>query len=353
MLPSINKSSKSNYLIIGQGIAGTMLAWNLLHLKQNVIIADVFRKDSSSQVAAGIYLPITGRRIAKSWLADRLIPFAEKAYRNLEHETGQSFLHPLPIVEIFDSQKTYNDWQERAASADIKTYVEKILPKNFTDQLVCEFGGVQLHSGGYLNMPVFLKAMRNFFSVKSILREEHFNITTKLSFPFTSGHLKIDKIIFCDGISGSRNPYFQDLPFQFSKGEIITIHCEKLNEAFIYNHGIFILPVGNHHFRVGSTYEWNFTSATPTMQAQQKLISQVRKIIKNEFSITGHHAAIRPTVKERRPFIGMHPVHKQIGILNGLGTKGVMLAPYFANHFAEHLVFGNPLMPDVDISRFY
>lgn len=342
-----------NYIIIGQGIAGTVLAWHLQQQLQSVLIIDKYNTSTSSQVAAGIYLPITGRRIVKSWMSDVFIPFAEKTYRELEQLTGEQFLHTLPVVEIFDSQKTNNEWQLRFGADDIKAVVKKFYPKNFSDCIISDYGAVELQQTGYVNMPVFLQAMRNYFIQHQMLLEENFVMgDLKVEEKIYYENISADRIIFCEGIAAIDNPYFRHLPYQFSKGEMITIRCESLQEDKIINQGIFILPLGKHLFRVGSTYEWNTLDTSTTATALKKLTDQLRKILKVKFTVTNQMASIRPTVKERRPFIGLHPFYANIGIFNGLGTKGIMLAPYLSQHFTRHLTNGEMLMQEVDVKRF-
>ncbi len=148
------------------------------------------------------------------------------------------------------------------------------------------------------------------------------------------------------------NPFFSSLPWQLSKGETLTIRCDGLGEGHIINHGIYICPEEKNLFKVGATYEWKELNYTPTPSAKATLTDAVNKILKVPYTIENHFASIRPTVRERRPFIGLHPVQPSIGIFNGLGTKGVLLAPYFAHHFANHLVNKTALDREVNISRF-
>jgi len=159
-------------------------------------------------------------------------------------------------------------------------------------------------------------------------------------------------VIFCEGYRVLDNPFFKQLPFTHAKGEILTIYAKKLKLDKILSKGIFILPIGNHFFKVGSTYNWNDLDEKPTEHGKNEIVDKLEKIIGTSFEIISHRAGIRPTVIDRRPILGFHPVFANLGILNGLGTKGVSLAPFFANHFVEFLEDGKPLLPEVDINRF-
>ena len=108
--------------------------------------------------------------------------------------------------------------------------------------------------------------------------------------------------------------------------------------------------MGKKLFRVGSTYAWKFENNLPTQEAKEYLIAELKQMIKIPFEVVAHEAAIRPTVQGRRPFLGVHGKHKQVGIFNGLGTKGVLLAPYFANHLSGFFAGENELMEEVNVN---
>jgi glycine/D-amino acid oxidase-like deaminating enzyme len=65
-----------------------------------------------------------------------------------------------------------------------------------------------------------------------------------------------------------------------------------------------------------------------------------------------HVASVRPATLERRPFVGLHPAYPAVGILNGMGTKGCSLAPWFARQLAELLGNGQAVMGQADVQRF-
>lgn len=286
-------------------------------------------------------------------MADEAIPVAKEIYSQIENKTGAVFFHALPLLEIFDSVKTKNDWQFRVAENNLSAYVEKFLSHNeIPPSINAPFGAIQLKETFRLDATDFLSATRNYFADLNLLASEKFSFddVTISGSSVTWKNIKADKIIFCEGFLAANNPYFQNLPYQFSKGQIITITCKELSQTHIINQGIFILPLGQHTFKVGSTYEWSTLDNVPTPLAKSELITKLKKIISAPFQIVTHQAAIRPTVKNRRPFIGLHPVHNTVGIFNGFGTKAVMLAPYFAKQFAEYLIDGKKLNPEVDIS---
>ena len=166
------------------------------------------------------------------------------------------------------------------------------------------------------------------------------------------GDLKAKKIIFCEGQNGRFNPYFNFLPFEVSKGEILIAHIPKLKSEQIIKDKLIIAPLGNDLYWCGSNYEWNALDDSPTEHIKKDLIEKLKSTLTIDFEIVEHLAAIRPTVKDRRPFLGVHPKISPLAIFNGLGTKGASLGPYWANHFAEFLCEGILLNKEVNIDRF-
>jgi glycine/D-amino acid oxidase-like deaminating enzyme len=74
-------------------------------------------------------------------------------------------------------------------------------------------------------------------------------------------------------------------------------------------------------------------------------------MLKMPFEVVDHLAAIRPTVRDRKPYLGSHTLHENIHIFNGLGAKGSSIGPYFASHFADWLNGETELDKEVNIKR--
>jgi glycine/D-amino acid oxidase-like deaminating enzyme len=165
-------------------------------------------------------------------------------------------------------------------------------------------------------------------------------------------NINAEKIIFCDGIESYNNPYFKNLPFAPNKGEALIIEIKDFPSINIFKRGINLVPMKDNLFWVGSSYEWNFENDQPTELFRKKTELLLKEWMKSDFKIHDHIASVRPATLERKPFAGFHPLQKNVGIFNGMGTKGCSLAPYFANQFAQHIIDNSPLLPEVDIARF-
>ena len=148
------------------------------------------------------------------------------------------------------------------------------------------------------------------------------------------------------------NPFFSDIPLTGTKGEVLTIKAPALQLKEAIKSSVFIIPIGDNYYRVGATYEWTDKTNTPTEQAKSELISKLKAFITCEFEIVDHKAGVRPTTNDRRPIVGQHHTFKPLYVLNGLGSRGVMVGPYIAKHLYNLINNETPLEPEIDIKRF-
>src|SRR5690606_27501909 len=133
----------------------------------------------------------------------------------------------------------------------------------------------------------------------------------------------------------------------------LVIKAKDLDLDVILKAGLFILPIGDDLYKVGATYNWEDKTNIPTIHAREELLSELRQVINCNFEIVDHLAGVRPTVKDRKPLVGRHHNYSNVYLLNGLGTRGVMLAPYLSEKLFNYIEFETPLDSDVDINRIY
>ena len=345
-----------DHIIVGQGIAGSMLSWFLVQENRKILVMDDQWHSSATGVASGVSNPITGRKFVKTWMADEILPFAESTYREFEQLFNTPMFYPIPIIHLFDSVKSQNDWSVRCASAGYQHYLKNENIISFDKQKVKnDFGGFEINGGSRLETGKFLKCYKDFLQSRNLLLEEKFSCA---DLEVATDHvlykgMQARNIIFCEGAQAIENPYFKFLPFQLAKGECLIIQMDDFYPESIIIGEVFIMPTSiKGEYYVGSTHEWNFYDDLPSETGKNELVGNLSTILNAPFQIKEHKAAIRPTVKDRRPFIGFHPEHPAIGIFNGMGTKGISLAPYFARHFTDHMVHHEPLMKETNIERF-
>ncbi|MCB0503747.1 MAG: FAD-binding oxidoreductase, partial [Bacteroidetes bacterium] len=118
---------KYDYIVVGQGIAGTCLAFQLLMSGKTVLVIDEYNPNSSSNVATGIINPITGRKMVKSWMVDELLPYAKTFYERIEVELDIRFYFSKPIFKIFTGVQEQNEWLLRSDESEYATYLSEII----------------------------------------------------------------------------------------------------------------------------------------------------------------------------------------------------------------------------------
>ncbi|MDF2437656.1 MAG: dependent oxidoreductase [Bacteroidota bacterium] len=348
---------KIDYIIVGQGIAGTVLAHTLIKADCSILIIDNPLLSQASRVAAGLYNPVVFKRLVKSWMADELIPYLDRFYLGSEKLLNTKFYHKKKIVKLFAEDNEKEFWLKKA-NEEVGKYLSKDIGDDFLSEiLINPMGSSEVLEAGNLDTRLFLNSSHDYFISKELLLEEEFD-HDKVQIPEDHVEYKgyqAKKIIFCEGFRSTINPWFNWLPFKLTKGEIITIKLKEpdlIPDEMVINKGVFILPLGEGVYKVGSTYEWNELNEEITEKGKSELISKLKKILKVDFEVINHEAGIRPTVNDRRPILGLHPAHPQLAVFNGLGTKGVMLAPYFADQLVKFLENGDALNNEVSITRF-
>lgn len=343
-----------DFIIVGQGLAGSVMAYTLLKRGCRVMVLDTKTKPTASSVAAGLYNPITGRKMVKTWMADTLFPFLEKFYAQAAQDINMQVLHPMPIYRPFINIEEQNDWMGKTSNNTFDFFVQQVARESiYGNDIYDPYGGLVLQHCGYLDTVSLMAGIRKMLIRQQSYYEEVFD-HDKLIVENTQvcyHNFKAKFIIFCEGAAGTQNPFFNWLPFCPVKGEILLIETARQIER-IYNRGVFVLPAGKY-CRVGSTYHHQELNQEPTEAAREQLCEKLNILLKTQYKIINQVAGIRPATQDRRPFAGIHPTLKPLAIFNGLGTKGVSLAPYFAHELANFLLQGTDLSTEVDISRYF
>lgn len=343
----------TEFLLIGQGISGSFLGWWLQQAHREFIIIDNGHPQAASRVASGIINPVTGRRVVRTWMIGTLLPFAADAYRSIGTALGLEVFSQRDIIDLFPTPQMVNAFRERLLDeADYLRLPED--PHEYLGLFNYHFGYGIVSPAYTVHLAGLLTALRNWFANRGQLHEEDFNFP-ELSIDrdgVSYRDIRAEKIIFCDGIPAASNPFFHKLPFAISKGEALVIRCESLPRHHIFKKGMSLVPLGGEYFWVGSSYEWNFDDAEPTASFRDSTSLILKNWLKPPFVVEDHVAALRPGTLERRPFVGMHPHQPRLGLLNGMGTKGCSLAPYFAWQLAAHLTENTPILAEANLARF-
>ena len=92
---------------------------------------------------------------------------------------------------------------------------------------------------------------------------------------------------------------------------------------------------GKEKYRIGSTYLWNNEDDSPNEVEKKLLMRKLADMTNLTFEVVSHQAAIRPTTSNREPILVRHPEYQNMIAFNGLGTKGVMRAPWWASNVVK------------------
>jgi glycine oxidase len=342
-----------DFLLIGQGLAGTALSFRLLEKKKKIVVLDLPEGNSSSRIAAGLYNPVTGKKMVRTWLADLLFPEIEPFYENIENLTGKKFLVKKNIFRPFLSVEEQNEWMGHSGDPLLHPYVEKIHTEQHYAEVNNPFGGVMLKKSGYLDINSLLDTFSDYLIKKEILLQEFYDedllIITDKGIKYKE--INARGVIYCNGLGAMKSKFFSELPFAPVKGEILDMQQEFYPEEII-NRGVFRISLPNGLQRVGSTYSWHDLDQGPTERGKNELLEKLDKLIFIDKKRVIHHkSGIRPATKDRRPFLGKHPAFESVYIFNGFGAKGVSLVPYFSKMMTEFLVESQEIQKEVNISR--
>jgi len=337
----------TDVLIIGAGLAGSLLAWQLMQSEKSVQLMHNPKFTPASRVAAGLVNPVTGQRLVLQENIEELLPAAHKLYEQLGKQFHTQFFFKKNMLRTLQNDKVKFAWKKRQFDHKYQHYVCEI--PNQSDV-------IKQYQTGYLDTNTLLDALHIYFQQHDCLTESdvHQHDIQIHQSHVQWQHITASTVVFCQGWRETNGKFFYFLPFQPAKGEILHLSTPNKLPEYIINQGKWLLPLNDGSFKIGATYQSTKNDEQTSEAGKKELLSALESmpIEQKNITLTNHQAGIRPNTLDKQPFLGMHPKYQNIGIFNGFGSKGSLLIPWYSKSMCEHLIHGAALPSHADIKRF-
>jgi glycine/D-amino acid oxidase-like deaminating enzyme len=349
-------------LIIGAGIAGSTLAMELDAHGHSVTLFDNQFEHSSSRVAAGLLNPIVPKGVRKTWQCHNIFPHVFDYYQGWANTLNADFIHKYRFLNIHANPNETSEWNKRMMDTENADWLSTANLGGH-ELLQPHTSATWVHQCGRLNVSLFLDSVKTYFQDKNRFIQGDFNhkalVINDSSFNYpvnapSESNNSFDCIVFCEGIGILNNPYFNHLFFDPTGGDILTVYIPELkDQQCIIKQKQWLLPAGEPHtYLLGSNFHKNNLSTDPMESDAAYLLQRAREITQCEVTLIKHQRGVRPTVQNRRPYLGSHSEHKNMYVFNGLGAKGSSLCSWLSPMMANHIHSQGALNEEVDISRF-
>ena len=347
-----------DYLIVGQGLAGSLLSYKIVASGASVMVYDDHHHACASKIAAGIINPVTGHRWNLTANFHEYLKVAKELYSEIEDTLGCKLLSTLKQTRLVKNEGQSNYFLKRL---DQSVYRDLLTPSSNSYLKDAGFGFADVAQSYRFDTQGFIEKMFEWLALKNSIRQQPFNYKalekheTGLVYQSIDGEtVCAKKVVFCEGYHAIDNPWLQHLPFKLAKGSVLEITIEPLQDMDmrvphdrLLNWGHWILSDHQHRVRLGSTYDWNDTSKQASKESQNKLLESLHNHSHFKARAIKHKTGVRPTTKLRQPFVGPLSNHAHAYCLNGLGSKGCLIAPHYVTMLQQHMVNDSPIPSEV------
>ncbi|MEO8933646.1 MAG: FAD-dependent oxidoreductase [Xanthomarina sp.] len=342
-----------DYIIVGCGLAGIAFCEQLIAAKKSFVVFDN-KSQQSSVVAGGLYNPVVLKRFTSVWKSDEQLDLALPMYHHIEEKLQIKIDYKVPVYRRFTSHEEQNNWFSASDNPLLAAHLSSKIIKNNNPSIHAEFGFGEVLNTGRIDTKVLITSYKKYLKEQQQLIEASFNYAELQLLESSMSYQDISAtyLVFAEGFGLKQNPFFSYLPLKESKGELLTIHAPDLKMDYVLKSSVFLSPLGADLYHIGATYNWHDKTNNITEEARQELLNKLKTFLKCSFKVVDQVAGIRPTVKDRRPLVGKHPEHHNMYILNGLGTRGVMIGPDVAKQLFDFIETGKALDTEIAISRF-
>jgi glycine oxidase len=342
-----------DYLVVGQGLAGSLLALLLRERDRSVVVVDNGHRHAASKAAGGIINPITGKRLNRAGLINELMKRVFTVYPRIEAQLGVPLFRPRTILRLLQNAEEMDRWSRQSNLSEYQEYVSDSLPEPFP-LFRSKFGVFEVTQAAQLDIRRLILRTRGLLHSQQSLIDR----------PFSYGDLSIfsDRVcwqrftaryaIFCEGYRMVSNPYFSEIKLNPAKGETLTLATSDFAEDRIVQHGKWIFRNVAGEILAGTNYQWDSLDEKPTEAAKKEIERAIREFFVSDFETVEQRAGVRPVTRaDNRPVVGVHPRQPRLAILNGLGSKGALQAPFAAQELVAALEEGKPILKEIDLCR--
>ncbi|BAO55385.1 NAD(P)/FAD-dependent oxidoreductase [Nonlabens marinus] len=340
-------------IIVGGGLAGTTLAWQW-HLQGKSIQWFADDEPASSHVAAGVFNPMVLKRFSPVWNAQEQLNLFFPFFTRVQDYLGNRLIHLVPIWRRFHDTKERSTWMRKSVREDLANFMQTTPVDEECNGILAANGFGLVNHSGWLDAQAFITQSMTFFQNRGEFTKASF-IHAKLLIEESGvayGDYQSRHVVFAEGMKIIFNPWFEDLPMQGNKGEVLIIKCPGLQLNQIIKSSVFLMPYKEDLFWVGATYDRDYETDAPSAEAKSFLINKLETFLKLPYEIVYHKSGIRPTTIDRRPFVGTHAQHKNIHVFNGMGSRASLVAPWAAEQLFQYIYEDQELPAEMDVSRF-
>ena len=325
-------------LIVGQGIAGSLLAFHLHKQQRSFRVFDAGHNNSASRVAAGMFTPVSGKRktISKEYFSQ--LELAMAVYQEMGALLRIKFLHRENVYHLFADEKEKQLLLQKAGLPEYKGIFSNAIDSSATTTGDRE--GINILHSGWVDCPLLITSFRQWLVTHNLLLDDLFDhdlLKTGTSL-YTYKDLQFRNIVFCEGFRGAANPFFteQIIP---CKGDMINIKISGNVPSDIFKQkGFYMLPPNAGLSRVGATFRFHDDDELLREGDRRELEAAAASMLnENDFETISHQSAIRATTPGQQVIARAHPSGEHMFMLNGFGAKGVLLAPVSAALMAAQL----------------
>ena len=344
---------KVDYIIVGLGLAGIAFCEQCLAAGKTFMVFDK-GVEGASRVAAGLYNPVILKRYSLPWKAVEQFDIAIPYFQNLEAKLDAQFMYPMAVRKVFHSVEDQNNWFAASDKQGLDRFVKTPLVKAESEFIDAPYNYGEVAETGRIAITTLQEHYEKYLEEMSAFAKAEFNYT-QLALTDAGVQYKdyeANHIVFAEGYGIKQNPYFNRLPLIGNKGEYIIIKAPKLKLTAAIKTSFFVVPLGEDLYKVGATYNWTDKDWESTKEAREELEDKFKTLINVPYELVSEQAGVRPTTGDRRPLLGTHPKFKQLAVLNGLGTRGIMAGPLLAHYLFGFIENNIPLPEEVDIMRF-